>query len=343
MDLTKTRVARDWARIPAKHDHGFGSRTHGVAILQDGRIAVLAQAVPALHLFDSEGRLTECWGSDLRGAHGLTCVVEDGFESLWITDQTTGHVGQYSLSGHLLRTIGAPADGIPYSPTQVAVAPNTRDVWVADGYGSNVVRRYDRFGKFMSTLTGEGAPGCFARPHGIAFAGDGTLYVADRRNRRVIAYDEHGIYRFHVDGAAHSPCGFAVAGERVYVPELFGGVKVFDRSLALIGEIGRNVAARPAEGWNAQTGWGWPTLSGWPDGISREKSRDAWVAPHDVAVSLDGSIFVVEWVYGGRITRISSGSRKESEGLWSANVGIPKVAPTPGGQSVDTHDSLRRD
>ena len=305
MNTPALTVVRDWARVPAEHDRGFGSRTHGVAILQDGRIAVLAQADPAMHLFDSEGRLAECWGSGLHGAHGLTHVVEDGVESFWITDQITGHVGQYSLSGRLLRTIEAPTDGLPYSPTQVAVAPNTRDIWVADGYGSNVIRRYDRSGRWMSSLTGEDAPGCFARPHGLTFAGDGTLYVADRRNRRLIAYDEQGIYRFHVDGVAHSPCGFAIRDERLYVPELFGGIKVFDRSLTLIGKIGRNVVNRPAGGWEGQADWGWPVLSDWPDWMSREAAIDRWIAPHDVAVSPDGSMYVVEWVLGGRITRVS--------------------------------------
>jgi hypothetical protein len=308
MVLTENLVVTDWARIPAEHDHGFGARTHGVAVLRDGRIAVLAQADPALHIFDSEGRLIECWGSGLGGAHGLTSVVQDGVETLWITDQISGHVGEYSLSGQLLQTIEAPPGPQPYSPTQVAVAPNTRDVWVADGYGSNVIRRHNSSGQLIAILTGEGSPACFARPHGMAFAEDGTLYVADRRNRRMIAYDEEGKYRFHVDGVAHSPCGFALVSERLYVPELFGGLKIFNRSLELLEEIGSNIVQRPVVGWEGQSDWGWPTLHGWPDQVNRHEASDRWIAPHDAAVSSDGTIYLVEWVAGGRISRISSDS-----------------------------------
>ena len=319
MRSTEGTMITNWARIPAEHDHGFGSRTHGVAILQDGRIAVLAQADPAIHLFDEEGRLTDSWGSDLHGAHGLTHVVEDGSEHLWITDQTSGHVGRYDLYGHLLQTIEPPADEHPYSPTQVAVAPNTRDVWVADGYGSNVIRRYDRFGRFIRSHTGKEAPGRFARPHGITFASDGTLYVADRGNRRMIAYDEDGNYRFHRDGIAHSPCGFAIDDDHLYVPELFGGIKVLDRSLMLVEEIGTNVVERPVGGWEGQADWGWPLLASWPDQLGSEGATHAWIAPHDVAVARDGSLYVVEWVAGGRITcipgRPSAASFRSSESV----------------------------
>ena len=308
MSRPAEHITVDWARIPAEHDHGLGSRTHGVAMLRGGRVAVLAQADPAVHLFDVSGRLTDCWGSGLGGAHGLTCALQDGVESLWITDQTSGHVGEYSLSGKVLRTIAAPAGVSVYSPTQVAVAPNTRDVWVADGYGSNVIRRYDASGKLLRELAGEAFPGRFARPHGLAFAEDGTLYVADRRNRRMIAYSEQGDYQFHVDGVAHSPCGFAIAGDVLYVPELFGGIKIFNRSLELLREIGKNVVQRPDDGWTGQAGWGWPILPAWPDGIDANEAAKCWIAPHDVTVSEQGMIYVVEWVSGGRISCLQLGT-----------------------------------
>ena len=293
----------DWARIPAKHDGCFGSRTHGVAVLRDGSVAVLAQARPALHLFDADGKLLDAWGDDLGGAHGLTLTEHDGAEAFWITDQTSGEVSKRDLRGKVLCRIEPPSEALrPYSPTGVAVSPADGDVWVADGYGSNVIYRFSTQNCFLGTLTGEEGPGRFARPHGIAFDAKEHAYIADRRNRRILRYDAKGNYVNHVDNTTHSPCGFAFRSGQIYVPELFGELSVLDDSLRKIGSYGRNFEVRPHGGWPRQTGWGWPELIGWPDDLPAE---NRFIAPHACAVTPGGTIYVVEWVRGGRITRLT--------------------------------------
>jgi len=276
-----------------------------VAVLRDGRVAVLAQATPAVHIFDRDGRLVDCWGSGLGGAHGLTCVMQDGEESLWITDQESGAVGRYDLAGQLLQSIAPPSHSEgPYSPTQVGVAPHTGDVFVADGYGSNVVRCYTSSGEWLRTLTGEDSSQRFARPHGLAFDEQGFLHVADRRNRRIVVYNEQCDFQFETDEDLHSPCAITFGRDRMFVPELFGGIKVFDRAFHLLGTYGTNVVQRPVEGWEGQEGWGWPILPNWPDDLSTELPAETWIAPHACAAAPDGTIYVVEWVRGGRITQI---------------------------------------
>jgi hypothetical protein len=297
----------DWARIPPEHDAGFGSRTHGVAVLRDGSVAVLAQARPAFHLFASDGTLLEAWGDNLAGAHGLTLTEHDGTEALWITDQTSGEVSKRDLRGKVLCRIELPRAAVqPYSPTWVAVSPFDGNVWIADGYGSNVIYRFSAQHRFLGTLTGEEGPGRFARPHGIAFDAEGNAYVADRRNRRILRYDDKGNYATHVDDITHSPCGFAFGSGRIYVAELFGELTVLDDSLRKIGSYGRNSMVRPAGGWPHQTGWGWPELMGWPDDLPAENcAKNHFIAPHACAVAPSGTIYVVEWVRGGRITRLA--------------------------------------
>jgi len=307
VNLAPAQFQPHWASIPASHDGGLGSRTHGVAVLQDGRIAVLAQAKPAVHIFSADGRLVDYWGDGLGGAHGLTSVLQDGEESLWITDQESGAVGRYDLGGKLLQTIAPPpqSDG-PYAPTQVGVAPHSGDIFVADGYGSNIVRRYTSSGRLLSALTGEGSSQRFARPHGLAFDEQGFLYVADRRNRRVVVYNEQGNFHFETHEGLHSPCGITFGRDCVIVPELFGGIKVFDRAFRLLGTYGTNVVQRPVEGWEGQEGWGWPVLPNWPDDLGKDllSQIETWIAPHACAMASDGTIHVVEWVRGGRITKI---------------------------------------
>ncbi|CAN5628665.1 hypothetical protein BH10ACI4_BH10ACI4_07880 [soil metagenome] len=295
-------------RIPTRHDHGLGSRTHGVVILRNGLVAVLAQARPALHFFESDGTLVDAWGEDLSGAHGLTHTSEDDEEFLWITDQISGQVSKRTTSGRIVQKIDRPAatEG-EYSPTWVAVAPVSRDVWVADGYGSNQVRRYTSAGVPLGTITGLEGPGHFARPHGIGFASDGTALVADRRNHRILRYDRHGNYLAHWDDLTHSPCGFAFRDGNIYIPELFGDLKVFNASFGLIETLATNLAVRPAKGWPDQPGWGWPTLTGWPDMLT-ENLKSTLIAPHACAISDLGEIYTVEWVLGGRISRIGRDS-----------------------------------
>ncbi|MEO6803777.1 MAG: hypothetical protein ABI197_11120 [Granulicella sp.] len=275
-------------------------------MLRDGNIAVLAQASPALHIFDPSGKLVHAWGEGLGGAHGLTLVEEDGIEYLWITDQISGEVSRRDLKGKVHQRIAPPpaTDGI-YAPTCVAISPLEHDVLVADGYGSNTIRRYSKNGDLIGTLTGEEGPGTFARPHGIAFHPNGTLWITDRRNKRILVYSSDGKYLFHRDDIAHSPCAFAFHQGRIYVPELFGSLKVLDDALNVSACYGTNYEVHPEEGWPAQQGWGWPELNGWPDDLTPSiTSSNKFVAPHAVAVAPDGTIYVVEWVRGGRIVRL---------------------------------------
>ena len=286
-------------------------RTHGVVLARDGRLVVLRQADPAVVLLDlsdpDRPRLAGAWGSDLPTGHGLTLVGGDAGEpALWITDEFTGLVGEFGLDGTPRRRIAPPpperrVDGL-YRPTWAAVSPLDGDVWVADGYGSNLVHRHRPDGTWRMTLTGEEGPGRFLRPHGLAFSPAGELLVTDRRRKRIVVYDADGNYRRHVDGVCHSPCMFAFRGGDVIVPELFGAVKVLDEQLRLREEIGTNADVRPPNGWPDQEGWGFPTLLGWPDDPALARPGGRFVAPHAVAAGEDGDLFVVEWVLGGRVT-----------------------------------------
>jgi hypothetical protein len=61
------------------------------------------------------------------------------------------------------------------------------DIWVADGYGSSLVHRFDKQGHHLSALTGEEGGGRFVSTH-AAFIDRRThktpeLYIADRENK----------------------------------------------------------------------------------------------------------------------------------------------------------------
>ena len=117
--------------------------------------------------FDRNGHLLRISSSlEAQEAHGMTLVLEDAVELLWIADagqrRTTANqykppledgksvVLKLSLDGRTLQRLPRPThpayeDGY-YRPTSVAVS-ETRfggngDVWVADGYGESYVHRF---------------------------------------------------------------------------------------------------------------------------------------------------------------------------------------------------------
>ncbi len=301
------RWIEGWARLPDTETVRANGRTHGVAALRDGRVVVFAQAQPAMYFFTPDGKVESAWGMDWPDAHGLTLCWDGERESLWLTGQDSGQVRQLSLDGEVMREIPRPEGAEPYSPTWVAASEASELIWVADGYGSNVVRGYDRSARLMITLNGEEGPGRFARPHGIALDPSGRLWIADRRNRRIVRYSAGGNFLDAIDGVCHSPCGFAFGRELVYVPELFGSVRIANADFTSSAEVGANPDVRPPGGWEDQEGWGWPTLPGWPNLLETHFDRPgAFLAPHAAALSAVGELFVVEWVQGGRISKLTA-------------------------------------
>ena len=307
IDVNSTQYVwqENWIRIPASAAQASGGRTHGVAVTRSGQIVVFAQANPAVYFFTPEGKEVAAWGNQFAGAHGLTLVEEAGSEFLWLTDQHSGAVVKTTLDGHVIQEIERPPE-LPYKPTWVAVNPKNEDVWVTDGYASHVIRRYAKSGVLISTLTGEGAPDRFLCPHGIAFGPDGNLYVTDRSRKRIVIYDGDGTYLRHRDDVVHSPCMFAFHGGKVYVPELFGDLKILDSGLNIVSRVGTNPDVRPEGGWPDQDGWGLPTLPGWPNLSGTAYDRpERFIAPHSAAVALGGTIYVAEWVLGGRLSKLT--------------------------------------
>lgn len=295
----------EWARIPDTETGRSNGRTHAVVVAADGRILVFHQANPALLIFAPDGTLLGTWGDRFLGAHGMTLVEEGGTEYLWLTDQYSGEVAKTTLDGRTVQTIQRPE--LPayregkYSPTWVAVFEErfggNGDVWVADGYGQSYVHRYDGAGRYLGSLDGtEGSAGPFKCPHGIwvdTRKAELELYITDRTNRRIQVYDLDGQYKRVVrsDGAM-SPCGFITHGAHMYIPEApyRARLTVLDEQDRVVCALGENDAVCGAEGF--------------PNDRSLLQ-RGKFHTPHGVAADSSGNLYVVEWIIGGRITKLA--------------------------------------
>ncbi len=298
-----------WARIPGATDEQVSGKTHGVCVSSDGRVIVFHQSDEALLHFSAEGELLKETGGAWRGAHGLTRVLENGTEYLWLTDQFSTVVAKTTLDGEIVQTLPVPQhpnyDTEIYSPTWVAQHPGDGRIYVADGYGANLVHVYDQEGVQRDSWDGSKGAGTFAEPHGIACRSTPNgveVWITDRSNHRIQIFDADGTF-LRASMACHSPCMFDFHNDQVVIPELFTGVKIFNASdLTLQADIGCNPAIQP----HADPKKWWPPRApeAWPNTARSDLQPGVFNSPHAACFAPKGDLYVVEWITGGRITKL---------------------------------------
>jgi len=298
----------NWARTPDNESSRTNGRTHGVVVSEAGQTIVFHQANPAVLVFDKAGKLQDAWGDRFEGAHGMTLVQDGDVEYLWLSDQTSGEVVKMTLDGQTVMNLQRPA--LPayqtggYAPTWVAVNQERHggngDIWVADGYGQNFIHRYDKLGRYLASINGEeGQAGAFKCPHGIwvdTRKSVPELYIADRGNRRVQVYDLDGQFKraFGSDFLT-SPCGFVTYGDDLLIPELFARLTILDAHDNLVCYLGENEEV--------------VGVAGWPNHPAEMIVPGKFNSPHGMAADHAGNLFVVEWILGGRITKLARQGR----------------------------------
>ena len=280
-------------------------------VSESGKIVSFHQADPTVLIFDEEGDLQDSWTATVQNAHGMEIVKEDGAEYLFLADNNTGKVVKTTLDGEVVLNIDRPdirvyAEGGKYATTDVAVNQERHggngDIYVADGYGSSYVHRYDKSGQYIGSINGEeGEAGRFATPHGVwvdTRKEEKELYVADRSNGRIQVYDLEGSYK-RVLGRApgadwlHSPSSFAQTGNLMIVAELRGSrITVLDLNDELVCYLGENTGA-------------FKLNPGWPNVPHETLIPGKCSSPHGIAADPDGNIYSAEWLIGGRINKLA--------------------------------------
>jgi hypothetical protein len=339
-------VTADWADLSAVPEAMKSWAHNGVAVTAVGEL--IGFHAGHLVTFDRNGRVLRSVKPGLTEGHGITLVREGNEEYLWVSDpgfvfavgpgdgdeKWSGVFGKgvqvesrpprvvkMTLDGEILVDLPIPPrdpespPGImgDYCPCGTAVDEErfggNGDIWVADGYGSSWVHRFDSHGNHRSTLTGEEGGGRFLCPHAVFIDRRGgktpELYVADRENRRIQVYDLDGQYlRIFGDGFLNSPSGFAAWEDMLVIAELYSRLAVVDAADSFIGYVGVTDSAR--------TGTGWPERPGWPNALSSigrveradPPTANAFNSPHSLAVDADGNLYVSEWLIGGRYTKL---------------------------------------
>lgn len=297
-----------WGQLP--DDKKFGN-THAVVESEDGRIFIhnASPTGDATCIFDADGKFIKSWGKQFAGgAHGMDIRKEGNQEFLYLAPTGMHKVFKTTLDGEVVLELDYPKmardvkDGqvVPdykgpdkYVPTFIALAPNG-DFYVADGYGSNYVHRYDIKGNYIQSWGGMGEePGKMKCPHGIwcdtRNAEEPTIVVADRSNVRLQWFTLDGKLIKIVNDELRHPCHFSQRGGDLLIPDLRGRVTIFDKDNKLITHLGDN-----------------PDKSQWANnGVKPQDVKPGvFCTPHGATWDRAGNAYIVEWLPYGRVTKL---------------------------------------
>ena len=218
-----------------------------------------------------------------------------------MADQTSGEVVKTTLKGKTILSLPKPPHAVykkgTYSPTWVAVNEawlgGNGDIWVADGYGMSYLHRFSADGRYISSTNGGSGDMKFNCPHGIMFSnrhGTPELYVADRGNSRFQVLDPDGNILRTIRNDLTLPCGSIPVDDHLIVPQLDARVTILDASDRFVCHLGNNKPTCDIEGW--------------PNHPPHLIVPGLFNSPHAAAADSDGNLYVVEWIIGGRITKL---------------------------------------
>jgi hypothetical protein len=293
----------DWGKLPTGMKYGLGC---ALVVDSKDRVFVTSRSAnPCVAIFDKDGKLLETWDREFAQgvgfkpeqvaatAHGLYWSKEGDQEFLyWTENIAPGKIGarvyKTDMKGKVLYTLGNVEKESETSqkfdfknPTDVAVAANG-DIYVVDGYGSQLLSRFDKTFKHIKTIGGPGKEhGKFNTCHGIwisTLRKEPEVYVADRANGRVEVFSLELEYKRTVPGF-RAPCCFYQHNGQMYVPELGARVTILDADDKVVAQMGDGQGVKADE---------------------IQKHPDKFATPHALTVASNGDLYVIEWLPFGR-------------------------------------------
>ena len=207
-----------WAKLP--HPMSFKEAT-SVAVDSQDRVYVFNRGNWPMMIFDADGNFLETWGEgEFNRPHGIFIDADD---NLYLADDDDHVVEKRTTSGEIIFRLGErgkPAawqEGDPFNrPTDIVVHPESRDIFISDGYGNSRVHKYDAEGTYITSWGEPGwMDGQFSLPHNICLLGDDRVIVCDRENFRIQIFDLDG--EFVDQKHMHRPiaCGNSARGNHI--------------------------------------------------------------------------------------------------------------------------------
>lgn len=285
-------VAPHWGKLPG-HAH-IGPTHGGIVVDQADRVYVSTDGSHGILVFRRDGTFLKSFAKGEGPYHGLCIHMSEGQEFIYAASNT--HMAKYSLSGELIMKI----DGLKQNEgnqwkkgTAVAVGPSG-EIFIADGYGSNVIFKYSPEGELLVKFGHRGnEPAQFKVSHGLAVdtrnAEQPLLIVCDRENGRLQLFDMDGNFIRVAKEGLRRPCAVSIKDDLLLVAELRGRAVLLDRDYQVVSVLGENPRGNelakfkvPPEVWDA----------------------GVFIAPHGCSFGQDGAIYIQDWNKWGRVTKL---------------------------------------
>ncbi len=278
---------------PTPDGQPLGACHGGLVLDKAGNIYVTTDTPRGIVVFSPDGKFIRAFGP--ARIHGLEIREENGTEVIYAARASAHEVIKLKLDGTQEWVINFPPEaGLHkeaknFNPCAVTVAPDG-SIFIADGYGSNHVLKFDKDRKFVKAFGGKGEEeGKFNTCHGIAFdprQAKPLLLVCNRNSNRVEHWDLDGNFVKVIQKDLRMPAAVHIRGDYAVFPELQGRVTVLDREGAIVAQVGDNPNPRHRANYGL-------AQDQWKEGISN--------SPHGASIDKDGNLLVAEWTQFGHL------------------------------------------
>jgi DNA-binding beta-propeller fold protein YncE len=265
----------------------------GMVVDVAGNIYVTTDTERGIIVYSPAGKFLRAFGPTR--IHGLEIRKEKGVEYIYAARPSDHEVLKLKLDGEQVWAIHYPSeagiykDANGFKPCAVTVGPDD-SIYVADGYGSNYVLKFDKDRKFIKAFGGPGPEeGKFNTCHGIGLdtrQGKPLLLVCNRNNNRVEHWDLDGNFVRVIQKDLRMPAAVQFRGDYAIFPELQGRVTVLDKAGNIAAQVGDNPEPKQ------RANFGLPPDQ-WKDGICN--------SPHGATMDKDHNILVSEWSKFGHL------------------------------------------
>lgn len=273
--------------------------THGSVVI-DKAGNIYTSAGKGVVVFNPSGNVIRSFiDEEHSGLHDMEIREEDGVEYIYGA-RNNGGVGIKFIasSGKIVLTLGLTNESglalTALKPTAITVAPNG-DIFLSDGYASNIIFKYDKNGKYLKHFgkKGDGLKE-FHTPHGMTLDtryDPPLLLICDRNHLpigRLLHYDLDGNFIEVVATKLNMPTAVAIQGDYVSVPSLEGRVYILDKNNSVVSVLGYK--ANPGESLFKIR------QEDWKEGIFSGTHGSYW--------DKDGNLYVQDWNVDGRIIKL---------------------------------------